>query len=1008
MATDVNNKLSYQTNFTGIKYNNNPLNADPKSFSSANNVYLNKYGALISRPPVKAIEYPWEVYGTNPIPINLKIVDSYNLFNKGIIFVLFDTNTELYILRYKSPLGTYATIITSVTIDSYDKFAIAKYKQYYICFTSDGARVLDTTLDTNTWVALSTTVDIPVTVVQTGSSRVTLEGNNLTQSHKEQYIIKTDSDDTIYFLPNSGSAEVSFLEQTDVTYTLTEANQYTRDRLLRKLNIPTYVNESISISMVGEKIAIAHSDRVDISLDYGETFETIVYPTISSNDYKNTASLSDDGLHFFYVHTNGVYRYDIGTGIWALIEVVATPEYNFSDSFGFDSYSLEKDILGSKVTSDMLGANYCHFVNAEKFVFMLAYKISISGVDTWVPVFYSKGLNITNLYTNVDDTAVPVAQTDYLISAYKVNGAAINTICTDASGDIQYWLSNPYLNKRAVKVVNNDLVVFYYKVSNTATKITALNTSKTYVYFVVGEFTVAQSIDYMTYKNSSLVFATNYEINDVLVISEDTVNILVRKEDSITYWFTHTYDCVTTSYPTGGTPSYTITFTIVTGEDTVLTDITAGLPIIHRLGVNKYLASNTLIVTEDNAMLVEYDLLDTINLYDQVVSSGNNYIGYSEADGWYTNIPLQAVLTYEFIDDTEFTKVPTAQFDDQNLWLGVDKELWIVNLIDNKLSSLPSNSNAFSKPVTNICPISTTSKAIFFDNGITLCEEDSLTDGSIVWYYYPLKFSVGVNSGDTVLITNDGKLTIFPTKYGLAALTYQLNVASTEQAITYLTDDDIKSLWIDFYNVSSKIRILHVNTQLIITNGTNQILIYDFRTSGWYPLTLPTDIKISKVQADADNYELLELQPLDAPITILTAIYSFSKEKDELYSYTSPYKDLGTLLIPWHITSQVLILDAPNHYKNISQLIVDQVDSSELKQSAYLTTQLFRQFRNVLIPSIELEYDIDTFAKITKKVNWWKVLGIKWQLENNSKSSYPTQLRLYNISVKYDISYEVK
>jgi len=152
----------------------------------------------------------------------------------------------------------------------------------------------------------------------------------------------------------------------------------------------------------------------------------------------------------------------------------------------------------------------------------------------------------------------------------------------------------------------------------------------------------------------------------------------------------------------------------------------------------------------------------------------------------------------------------------------------------------------------------------------------------------------------------------------------------------------------------------------------------------------------------------LELQPEAAAITALTGIYEMNKENDELYGYATPYKDLGTTVIPWHLTSQLLLLAAPNNYKNISQLVIDQVDSDIDKQSAYLTTQLFRQRGNIVKPSLELIYNIDTFAKIVKKVNWWKVLGIKWQLEHDAGTSYPTQLRLYNISISYDVSYEVK
>ena len=322
-----------------------------------------------------------------------------------------------------------------------------------------------------------------------------------------------------------------------------------------------------------------------------------------------------------------------------------------------------------------------------------------------------------------------------------------------------------------------------------------------------------------------------------------------------------------------------------------------------------------LVINSAKTIIESYILPFNLLASTKAVVSGNNYLIYNDTtDQWYTNIPLMTILTYTYIDNSEFTQVPTIAFSDQNLWLAMNKTLWIANLVDDKLSALAINNNEFSNKITNICPISSISKAIFFENTIILCEEANLSDGSTTWRYYPLKFSVGVRATDTVITTNDGKMVIFPTKYGLAVLAYQLDIAATDQAITYITDD-IKTLWFEFYNNSTSIKIIHHNTQLILSNGTNIILIFDFRTLGWYPLTLPININISSIQPDKDNYELLNLQSEDASYTELTGIYQLSKERDELYNYTKVYKDLGTHIILWHLTSQLLLLEAPNHYK---------------------------------------------------------------------------------------------
>jgi len=1012
---------SYQTNFSGIKYNNNPLAVDINSFSNANNVYLNKYGALISRPPIEGIDYPWQVYGTNPIPTHLKLLSIYNLSNGGIIYVVLNTTTGLYNLRYKSPLGSYSLIVVPITIDAYNKFLIVQYKQYYIVFNTDEAKALDTSLPSNTWVALSTIVDIPVTLIQTGNEQLTIPGNLLTASYKTQFILKPDSDDTIYNLPtqNAVTSQISVPSQSDVTYGLYNAHQYTRRRILRKLGTPSNNNSSALVSMVGEKLAIAHSDRVDISLDGGNSFTTIVYPTISSTRYKNTASLSDDGQCFFYVHSDGVYRYMLGTGDWSLIEV--TLNYTYDDATnilaGYSTRKIEREIKGRAIDPvTTVGANYCHFINAEKFVFALA--DNYTNLGTWAQVIYTKGLNTTNFFDKELKT-----NTGLLTSFAELNISDVNEVDTYVNihtiPDIDRWKANPYLNKKLIKAFDNNNFTIYSKTSANNVVGVLFKATDTFLW----RFHVTQNvyhstpIKYVTFATHTVTTTSASETNELIQVSPDVLTpddgivtsilkILTKRAVSEATWREYKVRFISEVEADASKDNHIINF-VITLDSTANMNISGTSLIIHEIAPNQYLSDTTLQIVNNNVVANMYDLPLSLTVNSQVVVSSPNYLIYDTlSNRWYTNIPILTTITYTNTSNTVFKQVPIASFNDQNLWLAMNNTLWIGGLIGNKLSVQAINNNTFPKPITAICAISATSKAIFFEDNIVLCEQATL-DNSIAWYYYPLKFTLGVRAEDTVITTNDGKLTIFPTKYGLAALTYQLDIAATEQAITYLSDD-IKNLWLEFYNTSTNITILHHNTQLILTNQTNMILIYDFRTNGWYPLSFPSFIKIGRIQPDATNHELLELQPANSALTATPAIYHLNKEKDELYSYATPYKDLGSIIIPWHLTSQILLLNAPNNYKNITQVIVDQVDSNTLKQSAYLTAQLFRQKENLVKSSFELLYNIDTFGKIIKKVNWWKVLGIKWQLENDTGSSYPTQLRLYNVSINYDVSYEVK
>ena len=1005
----MNNKVLSHTNFSGIKYSNNPLTVDPNSFSNSNNVYLNKYNALISRPPIEGQVYPYQVYSTlEIIPDYLKLTGTYNLSNGGVIYVIFNTGSNYYFLRYKSPAGVYSQVIAGGAITSYKDFSIVQYKQYYIAFTVHGTTVLDTTSPSNSWVALSTKVDIPVTIIQTGNERLTLGGNQLTDAHKKQFIVKTDSDDTIYNLPANETAAVVFPSQTDITYNLTKANEYTRDRLIRKLNTPANSNSNTLLSISGNVIAMAHSDRVDISLDFGETFYTVVYPTVASANYKNTASLSDDGQCFFYVHSDGVYRYMLGTEQWDLIEVVTqTTEMNSNYWAPLDySHTVERELTGLAISpANSVGANYGHFVNAEKFAFMLAYWAA-APINKWISVLYTKGLNITNLY---GINFIPRGDLLNSFAIYTNSNTPLNIIGDNTT----IWAANPYLNARLVRILDNDTAVFYSKETAIISAGIALKAGPAWLLRsgIDAPSPVNINLSYVAAFKHTLSFSVSNELNALTSTITNTVKLLVKRTSSDTvFWYTMLYTFSATLDDSGLNPVYTIVFTVTNTATDYLYGTGNSSGIIHPIAANKYLVSTTLqILDSGDTIEKSYTLSNNLITTTKVVLSGPYYIIYKESDNsWYTNIPLLATLTYAYAEVTPFNQAPPAAvYSDQNLWLAMGKTLWIGNLVDDKLSIPAINNNVFAKTITGIIPITATSKAIFFNDSITLCEQLELNDGSVVWQYYPLKFTVGIRQGDSVITTNDGKFTIFPTKYGLAVLTYQLNIAATEQAITYITDD-IKTLWAKFYTASSKINIIHHNTQLILSNGTNEVLIYDFRTNGWYPQTFPTNIKINRIQSSASNHEILELQPGDAVITNLTGLYEFNKENDELYTYAAPYKDLGTLVIPWHLTSQLLLLAAPNNYKNISQLVIDQIDSAEQKQSAYLTTQIFRQRTNIVKPSIELIYNIDTFTKIVKKVNWWKVLGLKWQLENDATSSYPTQLRLYNLSITYDVSYEVK
>ena len=203
-------------------------------------------------------------------------------------------------------------------------------------------------------------------------------------------------------------------------------------------------------------------------------------------------------------------------------------------------------------------------------------------------------------------------------------------------------------------------------------------------------------------------------------------------------------------------------------------------------------------------------------------------------------------MTYTYQpDDNLFTRIPTVSYSDTELYLGFENNLQITsNLNDGETIkfNLPAiNNHSFIAPISYMINISTTEVAIFFVNNIIIC---SKVQDELLTYrydYYNTKLSTGIRYGDMVMNTLEGSYTIFPTKRGLAFMNYQSFMATTDQVLNYVTDL-IRDLWDDFYDKSSKIKMIQHNSYLMLTNGTNEILLFDVNKMTWWKWEVPFNI----------------------------------------------------------------------------------------------------------------------------------------------------------------------
>ena len=201
---------------------------------------------------------------------------------------------------------------------------------------------------------------------------------------------------------------------------------------------------------------------------------------------------------------------------------------------------------------------------------------------------------------------------------------------------------------------------------------------------------------------------------------------------------------------------------------------------------------------------------------------------------------------------------------------------------------LPINSEErFSEKITNIHPIADTAIGIFTETSIYYMSSVQLDSG--LSYSKPVKSKIplGVREGDDVITALDGQVILFATKRGIASMTPQDFIASTERTLVYLSDA-IQNRYEKFYNQSVKSASLIPNEfdtgykcmikictyrywLLFYRYMDNQILAYDTRYNAWWVWTTPYPIRELIVTSRLEALLQIDFNPVDDSQIILPA-----------------------------------------------------------------------------------------------------------------------------------------
>lgn len=991
---DIDNYTKYfnQLEFKGIVEDDNLYTLDQESFKDCKNVYINSSNRLASRPTLQK---------DNNLPDKIKSFIDYYRYN--LIDIRPIGTDKIYVIQDLQD-NTYKVIVATTIIvedenqlmlEDLPHYHIATIDHYAICFNDRedlGAQVYDTNNPNNYWTSINEYIDIPVIKRVVGSTESSYDKNGFTSSYKEEYVWSNES----YPILPSGNAEITVntASQKLEWGQIENADKLPEYRILKKANLT--VEDGALVTSAKDRICVAYEDYFLLSADDGLTFSKHYYP-IYQGTYKNIASISKDGNYFFFVTSYGVYRCNLGDYTWANVDRAN------SGISATQTTNQELDIKGHGQY------NMCYFLTGDTYCFRTYDEIQGA---TWV---YAKGPGLAGFNkkqaTDEDGNSLNLL---YLIHNDTPGVFDDNKLAEDWGASSMYM----YITQDVTGVKDIAVIAWVY---------TGVSQG-TVLYYVRGENANRFYVNPDDGYNYSRFISLPYYYANISKLKDDTDNTGTNQLQLIidyagadnTSWKI-IQASLTETYKSGEVLGFT--YKELVTVDTKLSFSLSGEVYLLEYGYLNDTGSNIQISYTEND--IQY-LVDLPKSYKGGISNiwtdrqrmwvdGSSFYIVGGDGSIYTNNLADtdtAVITYTYSSDNKFLKVPDVSYSDTELYLGFGKLLQITaNSKDGTTTkfNLPSiNDQSFISPITGLLNISTSQTAIFFNDKISICakvEDENLTSG-YRYDYYNTKLSTGIRLGDGAINTLEGSYTLFPTLRGLAAMNYQAFMATTDQTLQYLSDN-IKEIWENFYKNSTVIKMIQWRTKLIITNGTGEILLFDFNNNTWWKWEVPVETEIALT-------DQIDLQLIDLTEGRLT-IFKDQKEetKNGIVSLTPQYYDFSEIGefkdIDWYILSQPLHMKAPNYYKNIRQLTFQFYEDSENRTQKTMNAQVKLYRKNITLRAPEtIKFTIENLRTFVKRFNYWKVNEIQWGLANDTATSTPKPFEINGLSVKYEIGEEVR
>lgn len=302
--------------------------------------------------------------------------------------------------------------------------------------------------------------------------------------------------------------------------------------------------------------------------------------------------------------------------------------------------------------------------------------------------------------------------------------------------------------------------------------------------------------------------------------------------------------------------------------------------------------------------------------------------------------------------------------------------------------------------ITNLHPISTTEMAVFFKDEIRY-----ITYDSNVGNYRDIKtrLDIGCKPGSDVITTYDSKYTLFTTERGLVAMSYQEFISSTEQALSYLSDNiyDIFTKYIE----NGQVKLHKYGFWIFVyRQDRKEGYLFDLRTNSWWPIECINNVQ--KLYNYNGKLFVLSMNTVLKPDTSDVNYYDFVNK-------------LSTI-IPWRIRSQKMYLGAANYNKLVFNMTFSSVHDLDLLEKANIpiTETTFKlqvqNYRKVITGDIGTEsskivnYNVNAARTYVQRMNYGNVNEFEYLLSYDDKAEYHIPLSLSSISIKYKIGGPVR